>query len=282
MTSKALPRLVKQNLTHPTQNVCNIQAFRAINLRNPMRLNLLRCTLQRLQISCSISQRSIALGCLLVCLLMSSGCAFLNQLNPSWSPLPLELSISRVTPTSRGGYLLAGRATLPNQTRLTLMAIRTFRPIDGGQQQPIYVILDRQTVELNESAWEGNLQLWQPTTAGQLQETWQRDPDYQAMQPDPLVSFSAVLEPLNQDSQWQKRIEVPSASQQSALRYTDEGKPYLQAVTQRSIAPPPALPAMALPVPSPVRSLQATSTEQVPSALHQQTDMPLASDALFR
>lgn len=206
----------------------------------------------------------------------------MKQLNLSWSSPPLELSISRVTPNSGGGYLVTGRATLPNQTRLSLTAIRTFLPKDGGGQLSTYAILDRQVVEVNEAAWEGNLQLWQPTPAGRLQEAWQNNPDYLAMQPEPLVTFAVVLEPSSQDDDLKDQIERSDAKAVVLLRYTAEGEPYLQASTQLSIAPPPASATAASPAPSPIRSIQATpgSGEQV--SPQPQTSRPLPPESLFR
>ncbi|MCU0523973.1 MAG: hypothetical protein MUF72_04015 [Elainella sp. Prado103] len=278
-----------------------IQSFKTIHSTSLylsfMRFNLLAHLQQQPQISWATCHQLITVISLLACLLNSSGCASLRQLNPATTSSAIDLSISRVVPTSSGRYLVTGRTTLPDQTRLTVMAIRSFQSTNPEAEQSSYVILDRQIVEVNETTWTANLGLWKPAApTGQPQEAWQQTPDYGKMKPEQSVTFvvtamataemvTAKMMPdlSSQPSESHSPIRtLDSTSQNPLLRYTPEGDPYLQASTQLSIAPPIGAPLPTLSSsPRSIPSIQATTAaEQVIPQPH--TDLPLKTEAFLR
>lgn len=231
-------------------------------------------------------------------LLASGGCESWSSFNSAFSPAPLELAIVQVEPENSGSYSVSGTTTLPEKTQLTVSAVRLFQDKvrAGVTNMPTnYSILDRQMVEVNQGAWETQLNLWRNSANGQSQEAWQVKLDAdQYTQPEPTVTFLATLEPANQPIDLKKQVEALERTRQVTLkRFTTDGELYLQAVKIVPIPPPQGqasvtMKAVNQPVqskPKEVRfkseSSQAGASQTGAEGL-KQTDMPLSPDAFVR
>jgi len=114
------------------------------------------------------------------------------------SPLSLQ-----VNPANEPGeYTITGSANLPENTQITVMAIRSLE-VDDPQFSQAYTytsILDRRFAEVRDGQWQTQLQLWQVAPDGSFQETWQLDRSRWTFDPIPEteVAFVALIEPDNQ------------------------------------------------------------------------------------
>ncbi len=221
--------------------------------------------------------RIISIG-LLLCI---AGC----QATPAWmSPrldsAPVALSILQIDPATGGRYTVSGTAALPNATQLTVSAIRSLDPAS-----PSYAILDRQIAAVRDSRWEAQLNLWQPSESGQLQEGWQ---SRSAIRPDavpaPTVTFLVTLDPPHQLPQLSSR---PIDAQLS--RYNADGELYLQASKDLTVPPPrsqtlssPTSSTLGAPKPIAVPVVLPSPDASALDAAPQSIDQPLAPNASFR
>jgi hypothetical protein len=228
---------------------------------------------------------SLAIAC--------SGCAAL----PTWfsntfSSAPVELTIRQVEPTGQPGvYAIAGNTSLPNQTQVTVAAIRYFQPeaqpSSDSELEAVYSILDRQLTAVDQGNWQTNLNLWQVAPDGQFQEAWQNRQSVTAQSnPLPTVTFLVTLDPSHQPANLQKQVENQNTSIQAALtRFTTDGEFYLQAAKVLPIAlptgrtVPPSQPTAVKP-----RQSQSAPTGSIDRSnpSWSQTDAPLSPDQLFR
>lgn len=158
-----------------------------------------------------------------------------------------ELTL-RVDPTGQSGvYTVSGQTNLPNQTRLTIQAIRKLNAPNTGVQlsnsQPTYTILSRSQVEVMDGKWQTTLNLLQKAPDGQAVESWQPS-DRQLklnLQPENQVTFLAVTDP--SDSAFEIRQQPEGSTQDNlSVRFTADGKSYLQAEQALNLeAPAPKL-----------------------------------------
>jgi hypothetical protein len=175
-----------------------------------------------------------------VLLLANSGCSSLNQINSPLTAPPLDLSILKVEPETSGTYTVSGRTTLPDNTQITVAAVRHFETAQTAQTTPNYAILDRQTAQVNQGTWQARLNIWQASANGQFQEAWQANPSSSKLtKPEATVTFLAVLEPLQQSSSVRKQTEALDPSLQATLTgFTTDGELYLQARQSIDVLPP--------------------------------------------
>ncbi|MBE9182711.1 hypothetical protein IQ268_29680 [Oculatella sp. LEGE 06141] len=242
--------------------------------------------------------KRLFIGILGVLLIGSSGCASLPEwMNTVLSPTPVELTISQVEPAGRSGvYVVAGQTNLPNQTRLTVSAIRYLQdnaPRLSSEAAPIYSILDRQFAEVSNGRWKTNLNLWQVASDGQYQEAWQMGQAETGIQheSDSTVTFLATLDPPNQSAEVQNQIENQDTFIQATLvRYTIEGEPYLQASKPLNVALPtgsttPPLTETFARAASGDRALSTPLSDTANPTLPdnwKQTNAPISPDEMFR
>jgi hypothetical protein len=250
-----------------------------------MVLNYLRYLSQRMALA-QLRPVVLAIGLSLV-MVISSGCTTVNQLNSNLSPSPVELSILQVEPRSNGSYTVSGNTTLPDQTRITVSAVRYFKPTLGAGSSN-YAILDRQVALVKQGVWETRLNLWQPSQNGQFQETWQTARNFnQRPEPESSVTFLATLEPAHQSVTLQQQVEALDPSVQAAIaRFTTDGELYLQASKSLTVPPPPgdASTAVAATRSEPIRPQQVKplTPANAQTERQSQTNTPLASDAFLR
>ena len=235
-------------------------------------------------------------GLLLPGLLLLTGCTpWLNAFNPS-SATPLEFRIRQVEPTARPGlYAVAGETSLPNKTRITVTALRALSQsgVQPDSQTPAQVLpnfamLDRQIAEVRQGKWQAELNLWQIAPDGAFQEVWQSNQAKLEVhfQPQPEVTFLAMLEPAHQPAELKPELEkLGNSPRASLVQYTSEGEPYLRASQTVAIALPTGktLPPTAPEQPeSTGRAIKATPATEQEGEPWKQTSMPIAPEAFLR
>lgn len=241
-------------------------------------------------------QRLLILAIGLPLLLLSSGCnTTLNNLNSAFLSAPLELTILQVEPSGQPGtYTVSGNATLPDDTPITVSAVRYLqantRLSSSAEASPPYVILDRQFAQVKQDNWQTQLTLWQVAPDGTFQEAWQLNQKDTGItyEPDSTVTFLATLDPPHQPSDLQERVEQLDDELQAALmRFTTDGELYVQADKSLPIALPTGstTPPAAGTAPATRTALSPTSvtpTAATSSEDWQQTTAPLPPDAVLR
>lgn len=157
---------------------------------------------------------------------------------------PITLTIEQIAETSQpGGFTLSGIATLPNQTPLTVSAVRRLNPEANGSssdREPLFSILDRKLAVVQDGRWQAQLELWEVSPEGFYQETWQRsDNGLVTGQASSAIEFRATLEPVDLSRAAIKNR--PATLDQAAnplLNFTPDGQPYLKASESRVVALP--------------------------------------------
>lgn len=178
--------------------------------------------------------RKCASSTLISLLILCTGCAQIPFLGSS-QQASTNLSMQVETTSEPGVYKISGQTNLPEQTRITVQAIRALQ-IPGRDSQIAsersYSILARNQVNVEKGKWQTTLNLFQPGQNGAL-ETWQQSNQELALrlQADNQVRFLAVTDPT------QNSIEVQS-NQLTSVQFTADGKSYLQTEQSMQIDPP--------------------------------------------
>jgi hypothetical protein len=188
---------------------------------------------------------------ILLLLILSAGC--------SQSPLTLQQLPSllpdisskadfqiRVTPSGRSGvYTVAGSTNLPDESRITVAAIRYLQPDKPSSPSLIptktYSILAYQDVKVNKGKWQTTLNLWQVAPNGQFQESWQLEQSQLglSLKPETDVTFLATVAPTDSLSELEHQLEKQGVKLVSRLvRNTTDGERYIQASQVLPIALP--------------------------------------------
>jgi hypothetical protein len=157
-------------------------------------------------------------------------------------PLKPELTL-QVQPTGKSGvYAASGKTTLPNQSRVTIQAVRQLEPVKASRltnQKPLYAILDRQQVEVTDGQWQANLNLLK-NSPGPALELWQIKANQLglAVQPRAEVTFLAVSDELNLPLDIKTNKDSNQPLENSVLQFSRNGNAYLQAKQSLSINAP--------------------------------------------
>lgn len=227
--------------------------------------------------------------------LLSFGC--------TTQPIPKATLEIQVEPGGRSGlYAARGTTNLPDQSRLTVMAIRPLRSgsqlnqADTGVGESNYAILDRRAVEVKQGQWQTNLNLWQVAPNGQFQESWQLNQAKLGTHftPSSEVTFVATFDPTHQSPSIKAQIDQALEPESPIVRFTNDGERYLQASEVMPLSlptgktTPPALTASDLnqgwgdrsgPAPDLAADKQRSPVSQSQLA---QTDAPLTADQMLR
>ena len=184
-------------------------------------------------------------GCCGILLLVSTGC--------SEAKAPVANLTLQVEPAGRSGvYAVSGNTNLPDQSRITVSAIRYLSPSKAAplvagslsSQAPselTYAVLSRQNVLVNQGKWQTSLNLWQVAHNGQIREGWQLN---QAelkfpLTPAPDVVFLATFEPTSQLPVIGQKLQEQGLQLEGNLaRVTTDGQRYVQASQALSVALP--------------------------------------------
>lgn len=135
-----------------------------------------------------------------------------------------------------GQFTLSGKADFPEQTQITISAIRrlTFPSNDKtSNADRFYSILDRKTTLVKDGYWKAKLSLWEVNSEGYYQENWQANEAYPSdkISSNPTVNFLLTIEPKNfidyttnsNNSNFRKLDDQSN----DLIRFTPEGESYL-------------------------------------------------------
>lgn len=169
---------------------------------------------------------------LIALLVFCTGCTAIPFLGTGQTT-KTELSI-QVEPTRDSGiYQVTGRTNLPDQTRLTVQAIRNLQSDSQAESGQSYSILARTEVKVEQGKWQTSLNLLQQDKS----EAWQKTSKSLNIkfQPERQVRFLAVTEPTENSI----GVEANTTGNQgTSVQFTADGRSYLQAEQILSIEPP--------------------------------------------
>lgn len=174
---------------------------------------------------------------LVLLLLLCTSCSFQDSQE-------IDLTLNTQAGGRPGLYSLSGTTNLPDQSQITVAAIRNLRFPDqavyGDESNAPYSILDRQVVRVEDGKWQATLNLWQVAPDGHFREAWQMEqsPIGDSLQPSADVSFVALFDPQGQlPTVENQTIQTPELEGQ-LVRFSNEGQPYVK-VTQSQRIPLP-------------------------------------------
>jgi hypothetical protein len=209
------------------------------------------------------------------------------------------MTIEQIADTGQPGqFILSGTATLPDQTPLTVSAVRRINPqhndrsLDGESQ---FAILDRTSAMVREGRWQAQISLWEISPEGYYQENWQltnsngSDPGLANL----AVDFWATLEPRDlAQSKLKDRSEVSDSTLNPLLNFTPNGEPYLKVIEPKVVALPSARAAVPVSLPEQERTTwqgrlilenpDSRLTEQPPLPFKNNDNLPLPAENLLR
>ncbi|TVQ10890.1 MAG: hypothetical protein EA368_06730 [Leptolyngbya sp. DLM2.Bin27] len=157
----------------------------------------------------------------------------------------VDIVIERIAETGQPGqFTLTGTTDLPDQTPLTVSAVRRIGPLPSDEfmaEASQFAILDRKSAVVNDGRWQAQLSLWEVSAEGTYQENWQTvvgsaiDPA--AISAD--VAFLATLEPRDlAQSNLMARTDLLERASSPLLNITPDGEPYLRS-SQFRVVPLP-------------------------------------------
>lgn len=192
---------------------------------------------QRRLIPSSIYRWGVLVAIVLT-LIVTTGCAKPRSPN-------IELKMQVQPSGSPGIYLVAGTTNLPDQSRITIAAVRSLRPSlplsVSSDSNSTYSILARQIVKVEKGNWQSTLNLWQVAEDGRFREVWQLNQSEigLSLNPAPDVTFLALLDPATQPATLEKKLQQQDKKLQgSFVRYTADGQWYVQAAETLPVALP--------------------------------------------
>jgi hypothetical protein len=209
------------------------------------------------------------------------------------------MTIEQITETGQPGqFTLSGTAILPDQTPLTVSAVRriTPQPNDPLFDEALrYAILDRKSAVVRDGRWQAQLSLWEVSPQGYYQENWQmanRDSPESGLASS-TVDFWATLEPIDLNrSNLQTRSEVRDRSRNPLLNFTPDGEPYLKVSEPKAVVLPSARATTPARLPEKDRpgwagrsildSPDSSLTERSPLPFKDNDNLPLPDENLLR
>lgn len=175
-------------------------------------------------------------------LALLSSCAQIQSLFP-WSEV--DLSIQVAATNTPGTYRVEGNADLPENTPITVVAVRYLQADDRTSarlnSEPTYSILAYQPAEVKQGKWQTDINLWQASPEGRLREIWQIEQAKLglSLQPEEKVFFLATVTPREELSQLERELAKRSARfPSSAVSSTSEGFRYAQVRQALTVALP--------------------------------------------
>ncbi len=148
-----------------------------------------------------------------------------KAVNLDWQTLPLA---------QPGAYRLSGKTDLPDQTELTILAMRYLYPAAAAAQalnpRPTYSILDYQSAVVEQGSWQTQLNLWQVGADGSFQESWQIDPRQFTVRfaPTEQVIFLVTLAPIDQIVSLQQQLLAKGQMLSNRSIRSANGESYVQ------------------------------------------------------
>ncbi|MBW4441336.1 MAG: hypothetical protein KME10_08900 [Plectolyngbya sp. WJT66-NPBG17] len=182
-----------------------------------------------------------ASGTLISLLILCTGCTAVPFFGSLQNPTKTELSM-QVSPTGEAGvYQITGHTNLPDQTQLTIQAVRNLQPpkLDSqAESEQTYSILARTQVKVEKGKWDTSLNLLQPSQQGKF-ESWQQTSRSLNLksQPENQVRFLATTDPTKNSIELQQQ-STTAGTQSASIQFAADGKSYLQAEQFLTIEPP--------------------------------------------
>ncbi|HEY9739728.1 MAG TPA: hypothetical protein V6C90_04490 [Coleofasciculaceae cyanobacterium] len=152
----------------------------------------------------------------------------------------------RVTPSGRSGvYTVVGSTNLPDESRITVAAIRSLR-LDKERTKSVspnqtYSILAYQDVKVNQGKWQTTMNLWKVAPDGQFKEAWQIEQSKLglSLEPETEVTFLATVAPTDSLTKLESLLQKQGIKLASNLvRNTFDGERYVQVSQNLPIALP--------------------------------------------
>lgn len=144
-----------------------------------------------------------------------------------------------------GRYQVSGDIALVNDTELGVAALRYLTLTDPVADNPAgsrtYAVLDYAVVEVNDGAWQTELDLWQVGANRQFQEGWQEYSDRLdwSVVPDEEVIFLTIPTPTKSLAELEQKLRNRQQRiDESLLRQTLEGDLYAEIAYVETIALP--------------------------------------------
>lgn len=178
------------------------------------------------------------LVCLVLLLILNVGCA--KRRSPE-----VDLKMRVQQSGSPGVYLVTGSTNLPEQSLITVMALRSIRSDSpstvSANPNATNSILARQIVKVEHENWQTTLNLWQVAPDGRFREAWQLNQSEEGLSLNPAanVTFLALLDPAVQPLPIEKKLQQQDKNLRGRLvRFTDDGQWYVQASEVLPVALP--------------------------------------------
>lgn len=179
---------------------------------------------------------------LILLLILNTGCSQLSlsqqqltSLLPGFSS-EADFNLSVTPLNNKGEYQIEGRTNFPDNSRITVAAIRYLRSDKDLStelnSESIYSILDYKDVKVNKGKWQTTLELWKIAPDGQYKEIWQLEESKLGLllQPTPEVTFLATLDPNTSLPEIEQQLAQQSIRLTSSLvSNAADGKNYIQA-----------------------------------------------------
>ena len=152
----------------------------------------------------------------------------------------VNLNLQVAATATPGVYTISGETNLPDQTQLTVMAVRYLSLENSAasfKPNPTYSILAYQPAQIQHNKWQAQLNLWQVAPDGQYQETWQLEQAQLGLPLRPVteVVFLATLTPADKLSRLEPLLATRGMRLSNrTVQTTAEGQRYAQ--VDRSIA----------------------------------------------
>lgn len=185
---------------------------------------------------CRWGSRLVSLAC---CLVVTTGCEPLS-LPRQWSDVEWNMRVE--SSEQPGTYAIAGQANLPDQTQLSVLAIRYLNNSDEASLQlnpeATYSILDYQPAAVVGGQWKTTLNLWQVAPDGKYQEAWQLEDSEVGvtLEPESQVFFLATLVPVDDLVLLERKLaQRGQRLSGNVLNSTVEGLRFAQLTTAQAI-----------------------------------------------
>lgn len=171
----------------------------------------------------------------------TTGCSQVSSIQQLPSILPNFSADAKfqiqVTPSSSPGvYTAVGTTNLPDESRITVAAIRYLQPnkqvVQKLSPSQTFSILAYQDVKVNKGKWQATLNLWKVAPKGEFQEVWQLDQSQLGIlqEAQPEVTFLATVSPRDSLSELEQQLQKQGVKLVSHLvRNTVDGERYIQA-----------------------------------------------------
>ncbi|MBE9014462.1 hypothetical protein IQ250_30175 [Pseudanabaenaceae cyanobacterium LEGE 13415] len=162
-----------------------------------------------------------------------TGCELRDQITLLMPKPKIEITME-VRSTKPGEYALSGFSNLPNQTNLTVQAVRSLQVNSTSSvlnNQPIRSVLAQRQIQIKDGQWQTEMNLHQALPDGRSIEAWQSNVVQANMLPSDQVQFIATTEPQNRAIELQPNAAVKT-------QFASDGRVFLKVEHSIALEPP--------------------------------------------